>query len=104
MPIFVSNSFRFVSHRVWPLASFLISYHLLFLFLCSIGSVAHNVSVNFHMNGVWNFLENCLCQCFFSTWQKCPFEKSENQFFCPKKINFDFNGQYLWTKTGFVAL
>ena len=31
-------------------------------------------------------------------------KKSENQFFCPKKINFDFNGQYLWTKTGFMAL
>ena len=22
--------------------------------------VAHNFSVHFHMNGVWNFLENCL--------------------------------------------
>ena len=37
---------------------------------------------------------------FFQLGKKCPFER----FFCPKKINFDFNGPYLWTKTGFVAL
>ena len=41
---------------------------------------------------------------FFQLGKKCPFEKSENQFFCPKKINFDFNRLYLSTKTGFVAL
>ena len=41
---------------------------------------------------------------FFQLGKKCPFEKSENQFFGPKKINFDFNGLYLWTKTGLVTL
>ena len=41
---------------------------------------------------------------FFQLGKRCPFEKSENQFFCPKKINFDFNGRYLWTKTGLVTL
>ena len=30
--------------------------------------------------------------------------KIENQFFCPKKINFDFNGLYLWTNKSFVTL
>ena len=45
-----------------------------------------------------------ICQCIFQLGKKCPFEKSENQFFCPKKINFDFNGLHLWIKTGFVAL
>ena len=34
----------------------------------------------------------------------CPLEKSENLFFCPKKVNFYFNGLYLWTKTGLVTL
>ena len=45
-----------------------------------------------------------LGQCFFQLVKKCPFEKSENQFFCPKDINFEFNGLYLWTKTGLVTL
>ena len=40
----------------------------------------------------------------FQLGKKCPFEKSENQFVCSKKINFDCNGLYLRTKTGLVAL
>ena len=49
-------------------------------------------------------LLNANVSVFFQLGKKCPIEKSENQFFCPRKINFDFNGLYLSTKTGFVAL
>ena len=41
---------------------------------------------------------------FFQLGKECPFEKSENQFFWPKKINFDVNRLYLRTKTGLLAL
>ena len=34
---------------------------------------------------------------FFQLGKKCPFEKSENHSFSPKKINFYSNGVNLWT-------
>ena len=46
------------------------------------------------------FVSKEIGQCFFNL-AKSVHSKNLKSVFCPKKINFDFKGLYLWTKDGF---